>query len=360
MNMFIKRALVFLPCIMLFERADAMESKTQKVTTRDILEALQSLDLQLNEATKETKQKMWQAVEMLNGVEKMMEELKAGPKPYSVAKPYEEAEKARKGNQTFTFKNLAGKIPVSVTEITDFIKNVEKYKAIGASMPRGILLVGPSGTGKTSIAKAIAGEADASFFDCCATSFVQGIVGYGARNVRDLFNRARESVKSGAYKKAIIFIDEIDAVGATRRTMGGGADTEYRQTLNELLNQLDGFKADDSVFVLAATNRLQDLDKALIRAGRFDRTVEIMLPDEEDRIAILKLYLAQIKASKDIDVAAIAQLALGKSGAELKNIVNEAAIRAIREMRAEATQADFSAVLQPASKKKEQSPSYFM
>ena len=219
--------------------------------------------------------------------------------------------------------------------------------------------MGPPGTGKTSMAKAIAGEVDAGFFDCCASSFIRGFVGHGAKNVRDIFDQARSSVRAGACKKAVIFIDEIDAVGCIRRPTMSGGDNEYRQTLTELLNQLDGFKNDGSVFVIAATNRVQDLDPALTRPGRFDRIVEIGLPDEEDRIAILKLYSANIKG-KDLDMAAIAKATPDKSGAELKNIVNEAAIRAVREKRIEVTQADFKAVLESAPKKKQENISYIM
>ena len=178
----------------------------------------------------------------------------------------------------FTFKNLAGKIPKDVLEITEFIKDSNKFAAIGAKMPRGVLLVGPPGTGKTSIARAIAGEVEAYFVAIAASEFIEMFVGNGPRRVRELFASARAAVSSGLYKKAIIFIDELDSIGGARNAVFDAGGAEYRNTLNELLHQMDGFNLDESIFILGATNREQDIDPALKRAGRFDRIVEITLP----------------------------------------------------------------------------------
>ncbi len=229
----------------------------------------------------------------------------------------------------YTLKNIAGKVPQDVLEVTDFIKNWQKYNDMGARMPKGILLVGPPGTGKTSIARAIAGETGASFFAISASEFIEKYVGVGPARVREIFSKARESVKTSPFKKAIIFIDEIDAIAGARRSSDDNA--EYRNTLNELLNQMDGFTPYNQLFIIAATNRLQDIDHALLRPGRFDRVVEIPLPDLESREAILKLYCAKIKRSNDIDLKKIAQQTQGMSGADLENLVNEAAIQAIRD-----------------------------
>lgn len=246
---------------------------------------------------------------------------------------------------SFTFKDLAGKIPKDVLEITEFIKDTKKYTDMGAKMPRGILLVGPPGTGKTSIARAIAGECQAYFIAISASEFIEMFVGTGPRRVRDLFTKARHAVNSGAYRKAIIFIDELDSIGGARNAVFDAGGAEYRNTLNELLHQMDGFTVDDSIFVLAATNREQDIDPALKRAGRFDRVVEITLPDTESREAILKLYAKAIK-HKGIDFKALALLAKGMTGAELKNAVNEAAIYAVRAQAKETSQKHFELALQ--------------
>lgn len=242
---------------------------------------------------------------------------------------------------SFTFKNLAGHIPKDVLEITEFIKDNNKYAAMGAKMPRGILLVGPPGTGKTSIARAIAGECGAFFIAISASELIELFVGSGPLKVRDVFMRARNAVTSGAYKKAIIFIDELDSIGSR----DGLENAEYRNTLNELLHQMDGFTVNDAIFVLAATNRQGVIDPALKRAGRFDRIVEIGLPDAESREAILRLYTQSIKHQKDIDFGYLARQSNGMSGADLKNIVNEAAISAVRLHAKETKQEHFEQVL---------------
>lgn len=250
---------------------------------------------------------------------------------------------------SYSFKNLAGKIPKDVLEVTEFIKNTDKFARMGAKMPRGILLVGLPGTGKTSIARAIAGETEAYFIAISASEFIEMFVGNGPRRVRDLFAEARKAVASGHYKKAIIFIDELDSIGGARNAIFDAGGAEYRNTLNELLHQMDGFTIDDSIFVLGATNREQDIDPALKRAGRFDRTVEIELPDTESREAILRLYAHDIKLSKTIDFDALAQKTDGMSGADLKNLVNEAAIYAVRDNAKETQQKHFESVLKAKS-----------
>ncbi len=258
---------------------------------------------------------------------------------------------APQAQQPFTFKNLAGKIPADVLEVTEFIKDSKKFIAMGAKMPRGVLLVGPPGTGKTSIARAIAGESQAYFVAIAASEFIEMFVGNGPRRVRELFAGARAAVASGAYKKAIIFIDELDSIGGARNAVFDSGGAEYRNTLNELLHQMDGFHQDDSIFILGATNREQDIDPALKRPGRFDRIVEIPLPDIESREAILKLYAQSIKYSKDIDFSSLARQSKGMSGAELKNIVNEAAIYAVRAQSQETRQEHFENALRSKSLK---------
>lgn len=237
-------------------------------------------------------------------------------------------EMKKSGNKIFTFQDLGGYIPEDVREIVDFLRSPEKFRRVGAIMPKGILLVGPPGTGKTSIARAIAGEADAEFFDASASQFIEVYVGVGPKRIRELFDKARESVRRGPRRKAIIFIDELDAIGGTRHAE---QNSEYRNTLNELLNQMDGFNLDESILVMGATNTPNSIDSALKRPGRFDRVVEIGLPDEKSREDIILLYCAKIVHEDSIDFKKIASATRGFSAADLKNLVNEAAVRAARE-----------------------------
>ena len=221
----------------------------------------------------------------------------------------------------------------NLKEIVDYLHNPDKYREIGASMPKGILLVGPPGTGKTMLAKAVAGEANVPFFSMSGSEFVEMFVGMGASKVRDLFRQAKEKAP------CIVFIDEIDAIGKKRDGNMGGND-EREQTLNQLLTEMDGFEGNTGVIILAATNRPESLDPALTRPGRFDRRVPVELPDLSGREAILKVHAKKIKVSDNVDFNKIARMASGASGAELANIVNEAALRAVRDGRAYATQAD--------------------
>ena len=221
----------------------------------------------------------------------------------------------------------------SLQEIVDYLHNPDKYREIGASMPKGVLLVGPPGTGKTMLAKAVAGEADVPFFSISGSEFVEMFVGMGASKVRDLFKQAKEKAP------CIIFIDEIDAIGKKRDGHGGGND-EREQTLNQLLTEMDGFEGNSGVIILAASNRPESLDPALTRPGRFDRRVPVELPDLKGREAILKVHAKKIKVADDVDYQQVARMASGASGAELSNIVNEAALRAVRDGRKFATQAD--------------------
>ena len=221
----------------------------------------------------------------------------------------------------------------SLQEIVDYLHDPEKYREIGASMPKGILLVGPPGTGKTMLAKAVAGEADVPFFSISGSEFVEMFVGMGASKVRDLFKQAKEKAP------CIVFIDEIDAIGKKRDGQIGGND-EREQTLNQLLTEMDGFEGNNGVIILAATNRPESLDPALTRPGRFDRRVPVELPDLQGREAILRVHAKKIKTQGDIDYTQVARMASGASGAELANIVNEAALRAVRDGRKCATQAD--------------------
>ena len=221
----------------------------------------------------------------------------------------------------------------SLAEIVDYLHDPSKYREIGASMPKGILLVGPPGTGKTMLAKAVAGEANVPFFSISGSEFVEMFVGMGASKVRDLFKQAKEKAP------CIVFIDEIDAIGKKRDGQIGGND-EREQTLNQLLTEMDGFEGNNGVIILAATNRPESLDPALTRPGRFDRRVPVELPDLHGREEILKVHAKKIKTAEDVDFHKIARMASGASGAELANIINEAALRAVRNGRNFATQSD--------------------
>lgn len=246
-------------------------------------------------------------------------------------------------NSNFTFKDLAGKIPEDIREIVDFLNRPERFRRVGAHIPKGVLLVGPPGTGKTSIARAIAGEANAAFFDASASSFIEVYVGVGPSRIRELFQQARDAIKAGPKKKAIIFIDELDAIGNSRN---GRTNSEYRNTLNELLNQMDGFKQDDAILVIGATNTPDSIDPALKRPGRFDRIVEIGLPDEESRLAILKLYSQKIRCHSEVNLSKLVNQTRNWSAADLKNLVNEAAVRAARANATQVTEQHFDDALQ--------------
>ena len=236
-----------------------------------------------------------------------------------------------------TFDDIEGvdEAEENLQEIVDYLHNPQKYAEIGATMPKGLLLVGPPGTGKTMLAKAVAGEADVPFFSMSGSEFVEMFVGRGAAKVRDLFKQAKEKAP------CIVFIDEIDAIGGKRSNGGGmGGHDEREQTLNQLLTEMDGFEGNSGVIILAATNRPETLDPALTRPGRFDRRVPVELPDLKGREAILKVHSKKVKLSDDVDFNRIARMASGASGAELANIINEAALRAVRSGRKVATQAD--------------------
>ena len=233
------------------------------------------------------------------------------------------------------FADVAGEEEAkeNLQEIVNYLHDPSKYQKIGAKMPKGVLLVGPPGTGKTMLAKAVAGEAEVPFFSISGSEFVEMFVGMGASKVRDLFRQAKEKAP------CIVFIDEIDAIGKKRDGNFGGND-EREQTLNQLLTEMDGFEGTNGVIILAATNRPESLDPALTRPGRFDRRVPVELPDLQGREAILKVHAKKIKTEANIDYGKIARMASGASGAELANIVNEAALRAIRDGRDAASQAD--------------------
>ena len=233
------------------------------------------------------------------------------------------------------FDDVAGEDEAkeSLAEIVDYLHNPKKYSDVGASMPRGVLLVGPPGTGKTMLAKAVAGEANVPFFSMSGSEFVEMFVGMGASKVRDLFRQAKEKAP------CIVFIDEIDAIGKKRDGQYGGND-EREQTLNQLLTEMDGFEGNNGVIILAATNRPESLDPALTRPGRFDRRVPVELPDLQGREAILKVHAKKIKAADDVNFHIIARMASGASGAELANIINEAALRAVRNGRTVVSEAD--------------------
>ena len=240
-----------------------------------------------------------------------------------------------KSAEGIKFADVAGEDEAkeNLSEIVDYLHDPGKYREIGASMPKGILLVGPPGTGKTMLAKAVAGEADVPFFSMSGSEFVEMFVGMGASKVRDLFKQAKEKAP------CIVFIDEIDAIGKKRDGQLGGND-EREQTLNQLLTEMDGFEGNNGVIILAATNRPESLDPALTRPGRFDRRVPVELPDLKGREEILKVHAKKIRIAEDVDFNKIARMASGASGAELANIVNEAALRAVRDGRRFATQAD--------------------
>ena len=236
-----------------------------------------------------------------------------------------------KSSEGIKFSDVAGEDEAkeNLTEIVDYLHNPEKYREIGASMPKGILLVGPPGTGKTMLAKAVAGEANVPFFSMSGSEFVEMFVGMGASKVRDLFKQAKEKAP------CIVFIDEIDAIGKKRDGQMGGND-EREQTLNQLLTEMDGFEGNTGVIILAATNRPESLDPALTRPGRFDRRVPVELPDLQGREEILKVHAKKIRVDQGVDFRQIARMASGASGAELANIVNEAALRAVRDGRQQA------------------------
>ena len=248
----------------------------------------------------------------------------------SNAKVYVEAQTGK------SFEDVAGQEEAkeALTEIVDFLHNPGKYTEIGARIPKGVLLVGPPGTGKTLLAKAVAGESKVPFFSISGSEFVEMFVGMGAARVRDLFKQAQEKAP------CIVFIDEIDAIGKSRNSGAMGGNDEREQTLNQLLTEMDGFSADKRVVILAATNRPESLDKALLRPGRFDRRVPLELPDLPGREAILKVHAQNVKLEEDIDLNVIARSTPGASGADLANMINEAALRAVKQGRSEVNQSD--------------------
>ena len=241
-----------------------------------------------------------------------------------------------KSSEGIKFADVAGEDEAkeNLTEIVEYLHNPDKYRQIGASMPKGILLVGPPGTGKTMLAKAVAGEANVPFFSMSGSEFVEMFVGMGASKVRDLFRQAKEKAP------CIVFIDEIDAIGQKRNSGAYGGNDEREQTLNQLLTEMDGFEGNSGVIILAATNRPESLDPALTRPGRFDRRVPVELPDLKGREAILKVHAKKVKLADNVDFTQIARMAAGASGAELANIINEAALRAVRDGRPCVTQSD--------------------
>lgn len=266
---------------------------------------------------------------------KMMEKA-GGPNSMMFGMGKSNAKVYVKSSEGIRFSDVAGEDEAkeNLTEIVDYLHNPDKYKEIGASMPKGILLVGPPGTGKTMLAKAVAGEANVPFFSMSGSEFVEMFVGMGASKVRDLFKQAKEKAP------CIVFIDEIDAIGQKRNSGKMGGNDEREQTLNQLLTEMDGFEGNTGVIILAATNRSEFLDPALTRPGRFDRRVPVELPDLKGREEILKVHAKKIKVSDEVDFQRIARMASGASGAELANIINEAALRAVRDGRKYATQSD--------------------
>ena len=246
-----------------------------------------------------------------------------------------------KSSAGIKFSDVAGEEEAkeSLKEIVEYLHEPSKYREIGAAMPKGVLLVGPPGTGKTMLAKAVAGEANVPFFSMSGSEFVEMFVGMGAAKVRDLFKQAKEKAP------CIVFIDEIDAIGQKRDGRVGGND-EREQTLNQLLTEMDGFEENSGVVLLAATNRPESLDPALTRPGRFDRRIPVELPDLKGREEILKVHAKKVKVSSDVDFSVIARMASGASGAELANIVNEAALRAVRDGRKVVSQEDMEASIE--------------
>ena len=266
---------------------------------------------------------------------KLMSRASGGPDSMIFGMGKSNAKVYVKSSEGIRFSDVAGEDEAkeNLSEIVDYLHNPKKYKEIGASMPKGILLVGPPGTGKTMLAKAVAGESNVPFFSMSGSEFVEMFVGMGASKVRDLFKQAKEKAP------CIVFIDEIDAIGQKRDGRVGGND-EREQTLNQLLTEMDGFETNNGVIILAATNRPESLDPALTRPGRFDRRVPVELPDLKGREEILKVHAKKVKLDESVDFSRIARMASGASGAELANIVNEAALRAVRENRSFVTQAD--------------------
>ncbi len=266
---------------------------------------------------------------------KLMNKASGGPDSMIFGMGKSNAKVYVKSSEGIKFSDVAGEDEAkeNLSEIVDYLHNPSKYQEIGASMPKGILLVGPPGTGKTMLAKAVAGESNVPFFSMSGSEFVEMFVGMGASKVRDLFRQAKEKAP------CIVFIDEIDAIGQKRDGRVGGND-EREQTLNQLLTEMDGFETNNGVIILAATNRPESLDPALTRPGRFDRRVPVELPDLKGREEILKVHAKKVRLDQSVDFAEIARMASGASGAELANIVNEAALRAVRENRRYVTQAD--------------------
>ena len=267
---------------------------------------------------------------------KMMDKAGGGPGAMSFNMGKSNAKIYVKSSDGINFSDVEGvdEAEESLAEIVDYLHDPSKYKEIGATMPKGVLLVGPPGTGKTMLAKAVAGEANVPFFSISGSEFVEMFVGMGASKVRDLFKQAKEKAP------CIIFIDEIDAIGQKRNTGAMGGNDEREQTLNQLLTEMDGFEGNSGVMILAATNRPESLDPALTRPGRFDRRVPVELPDLDGREKILRVHAKKVKIADDVDFRTVARMASGASGAELANIVNEAALRAVRSGRKFATQAD--------------------
>ena len=267
---------------------------------------------------------------------KMMEKMGGGGNSMMFNMGKSNAKVYVKSAEGIKFDDVAGEDEAkeNLTEVVNYLHDPSKYQEIGASMPKGILLVGPPGTGKTMLAKAVAGEANVPFFSMSGSEFVEMFVGMGASKVRDLFKQAKEKAP------CIVFIDEIDAIGQKRSGGQYGGNDEREQTLNQLLTEMDGFEGNNGVIILAATNRPESLDPALTRPGRFDRRVPVELPDLKGREAILQVHAKKIKVAEDVDFNKVARMASGASGADLANIVNEAALRAVRDGRRFATQAD--------------------